>query len=331
MNINWLFTHLDLGMNLRAKRGTLAITLGVLLSACVVDIRPGAQTDIPPDKREWFGEFYNLEEYRKCREKVLATNVACDYLRLTREEEPEYWPYPNISKPKLPEPSDPPVYRLGMSGEEYFKALCEKEAGEFIYKTVENVEGVYQIRPRKRASSDALYDRYVMEDPYGYTDWESEESGTLFVDPPFRNYKFVEFRDRNNALGDQYLHLSGYVQKKKTMEIRRSATVSSRYGFTWRGIKRPRDRELGIAGGELIVLDLTTNEVLAIRRGFSFSTRGPSRSNINWESSSVCPRLRTSPDGFDKWPSFTYGFLSKVLRPAAYSKLTMNMENENAK
>ena len=37
----------------------------------------------------------------------------------------------------------------------------------------------------------------------------------------------------------------------------RVAQLKSRYGFTWRGIERsPQDRELGIGGGELIVLDL---------------------------------------------------------------------------
>ena len=30
----------------------------------------------------------------------------------------------------------------------YFEHKCETDAGEFIYKTVENVEGLYQMRPR---------------------------------------------------------------------------------------------------------------------------------------------------------------------------------------
>ena len=47
--------------------------------------------------------------------------------------------------------------------------------------------------------------------------------------------------------------------------------LKSRYGFTWRGITRPHDRGLGIAGGELIVLDFQTNEVLAVRRGYAAS------------------------------------------------------------
>jgi hypothetical protein len=54
-----------------------------------------------------------------------------------------------------------------------------------------------------------------------------------------------------------YIVAEAEVSKKK-----------SRYSYTWRGIPRPHDREFGIAGGELILLDLETNEVLAVRRGY---------------------------------------------------------------
>ena len=42
----------------------------------------------------------------------------------------------------------------------------------------------------------------------------------------------------------------------------------SRYGYVWRGISRSHDRDMGITGGEVIVLDLDTIEVLAVRRGY---------------------------------------------------------------
>ena len=140
----------------------------LVISACTSAQQLPAGID--PAKREWYGEFYNPEEYSKCKAKDRnPANIACDYLRLVREEEPEFWPYPNVPKPKLPDPPNPAVYRSGMTSKEYFDALCKVEAGEFIYKVVESVEGVYQIRPRKKASWQAIMDRYVMEDPYGYT------------------------------------------------------------------------------------------------------------------------------------------------------------------
>lgn len=50
--------------------------------------------------------------------------------------------------------------------------------------------------------------------------------------------------------------------------------IKSRYGFFWRGIERtPQDRLLGIGGGEEFVVDLKTNEIIALRRGFVWLDR----------------------------------------------------------
>ncbi|GHT95622.1 hypothetical protein AGMMS49545_18900 [Betaproteobacteria bacterium] len=85
----------------------------------------------------------------------------------------------------------------------------------------------------------------------------------------------------------------------------------SRYGYTWRGIRRDRDREFGIAGGELIVLDLHTDEILGVRRGFAWT--GTLGRKTNWEFTPVCPRyeIRDRSKDFD----FSYWFIRKVLRP----------------
>lgn len=307
-----------------------ALLLGsVLLTACSA---PRSLPDgVDPAKRDWYGEFYNLKEYARCvRETKDARNTQCEYLRLTRVAEPEYWPYPNVPRPKLPDAPNPPVYREGMTSKEYFDALCKAEAGEFIHRTVEGVEGVYQIRPRKEASWDALMDRYVMEDPYGYTRWEATEPEAIFSRGEFARYTFFEAPVRGdsragggissvvNAPGDAVVLRSSKFdgRNKATMTKDYDTRLKSRYGFLWRGIKRPFDRELGIAGGELVVVDLTTGEILGIRRGFARSgfVRN-SRSGIQWETAEVCPRLRRTPDGWDKSGDFSYWFVSKVLRP----------------
>lgn len=132
---------------------------------------------IDPNRREHFDESYDPAKFVACVFKANntyeldASVYSCDRFRLRRIENPEYWPNPDIPKLKWPEPPNPPTYRPGMSSEAYFNALCEKEAGEFIYRTVENVEGIYQIRPRNRADDDnqRMQDRYVIEDPYTYT------------------------------------------------------------------------------------------------------------------------------------------------------------------
>jgi len=73
------------------------------------------------------------------------------------------------------------------------------------------------------------------------------------------------------------------------------------------GIKRPHDREMGIAGGELIVLDLETNEVLGVRRGYALHVG-------QWQVTPVCPKCGYE-GGWDKFGHFTFWFVGKVLRP----------------
>ena len=65
----------------------------------------------------------------------------------------------------------------------YLKHKCETYGGEFIYKTVDNVEGVYQMRLRDpRFYTDRLRVGDVPEEPWGHTDWVAQNPQTLFVD-----------------------------------------------------------------------------------------------------------------------------------------------------
>ncbi|MFM9886070.1 MAG: hypothetical protein ACKVQT_23845 [Burkholderiales bacterium] len=331
----------------RATQVVSALLVAVTLAGCdsmgTRRLPPGT----PPERNDWYGEFYNEREYAECVAKDREgkrrppNDITCEYQRLTRVEEPEYWPYPNVPRPKLPEPPNPPVYRWGMSSKEYFDALCKAEAGEFIYRTVENVEGFYQIRPRKSAIAfgEPLNDRYVMEDPYGHTEWEADEAASIFLtvntkrrelpyaffEAPPRNANFPAYRARSYQPSMLLAPTQGSVIERyfdidarndsATMQKEFDTKLKSSYGFTWRGIKRPHDREMGIAGGELIVVDLQTGEILGIRRGFSRSGSARTRSGINWESAAVCPRLRYSPGGFDKGGDFSRWFIQKVLKP----------------
>jgi hypothetical protein len=328
------------GSNSRISRIIVASLAGVVLTSCslIFDTRrlpPGT----PPEKNDWYGEFYNERQYAECLASLPSPHfVDCEYKRLMRVEEPEYWPYPNVPKPKWPEAPNPPVYRFGMSSKAYFEALCKAEAGEFIYRTVENVEGFYQIRPRKKVWDNEFQDRYVMEDPYGYTDWEARDTPGALLNANEKlhevPYSFIEAPPRKldiHVTYEKYFHpsrgmappMGAIVERYFGSDGSTSASVrkeydtrlKSRYGYTWRGIKRPHDRDMGIAGGELIVVDLQTGEILAMRRGFARSGNARARSGINWESTWVCPRLRTPPWTFDKSGNFSRWFIAKVLRP----------------
>src|SRR6266568_2409745 len=82
-----------------------------------------------------------------------------------------------------------------------------------------------------------------------------------------------------------------------------TSKIRSRYGWTWRGIERSEhDRPLGIGGGEVVVFDLQTNEVLAFRRNFRRSV--PGTGDVDWTTGRQCLKFENMP------------LLIKVLRQA---------------
>jgi hypothetical protein len=283
-----------------------------------------------PKRRDEFGEKYDLRKYHDCVKRFGVAELACDVYALRRKPQPEYWPYPPVHAIKWPEAPQPPTYRRGMNPKEYFEALCKREAGELIYRTVENVKSIYVVRPRKWEGTDGYQDRYVMEDPYGFIMAESylgRLSGMLLTQPNLRRisardmkYDFLEY-----PLSPIEQALRGVLTRyvKVTADplgnlgeslVEPRTTLESRYGFTWRGIKRPHDREMGVAGGELAVVELKTGEILGIRRGFGMTRKN----RVNWEAMPVCPEY---PDhAFNKDVYFTLWFLRQVLKPRSLSQ-----------
>jgi hypothetical protein len=60
--------------------------------------------------------------------------------------------------------------------------------------------------------------------------------------------------------------------------------AAARYGYFRVGVRHPGDRELGIAGRDLVVVDLRSGEVLAVQRSYVRFTVG-----VGERSASVCP------------------------------------------
>jgi hypothetical protein len=223
-------------------------------------------------------------------------------------------------------------YPWWLGQDRYFEFLCKHEAGEWVFRTVDNVEGVFQMRPRQVATTEEFEDRFAMEDPYGYTRWEADGVATLFVDPPRAKFSFLESTlSPTRAIGrltrkvvrgsGSLWRYSGYIGVRDRQEPMQGDSIDrrqSRYGFTWRGIRRPHDRELGIAGGELIVMDLDTGEVLGVRRGFVRTGKvRDTPDGVQWEFAPGCMILRRPFDGkvVSKDHDFVYWFVSKVLTP----------------
>jgi hypothetical protein len=233
---------------------------------------------------------------------------------------------------KLPQPlSEDSGYRQSMTATEYFEHLCAKEAGEFIYRTVDKVEGLYQIRPRSREGQELSAHLYAVEDPYGhYSEGGDQE---IYVRP--LRYSYLESAmqdwsktpislrrkdwDESNyhapAVDDQIQRFFGGPNSRVRKEF--DKLPRSKFGYVWRGVRRPNDRDLGIAGGELIVFDLQTREVLAVRRGFLLAAidEEPSPSGVLW-GAKICPSYNfPGQPGRSKAFDFEYWFIRKVLKP----------------
>lgn len=242
--------------------------------------------------------------------KLRPGETGCDLLKLKPADpmSTEEGRFAHSIKIPNPVPEDS-GYKPGMTSQEYFDHLCKTEAGEFIYKTVENVEGLYMMRPRKEATDYELEHLYALEDPYGYVLGEFDLPQDSYVQPAMGKYEFLEvpmtlprvqkpsidkyrryYRDENahpnrryqTAVNGQFVFVP-YIVAENTV-----AAIKSRYGYTWRGIARAHDRELGIAGGELIILDLQTQEVLAVRRGFIRSGWMKNLTGVWWLTGRAC-------------------------------------------
>jgi hypothetical protein len=290
-------------------------------------------------KRDKMGPYLdrNDPEYRK---KVGLTN--CDVLLLKprdwRTEKmvktegqsfpiPERWIFTSEGRfahsIKLPPPHDKPkrLYRIGMSANEYFEGLCKEEAGDFIFKVVEGVEGVARLRAPEIATDDLLRHLFATEGTTGMSLWhvtsQADDIGRVLVQPNHGKYTFAESpafpktfkkdgfpfrrfaRDPSRASGSAINYKSdGSTFSVPNLVVETGTDrIRANYGFTWRGVVRPNDRELGIAGGELLILNLETGEVLGLRRVFRKTVVG--QRGVWWLSAANCsPELAILPARF---------------------------------
>jgi hypothetical protein len=220
---------------------------------------------------------------------------------------------------KLPEPLPTDTgYRESMTSEQYFQHLCKNEAGTFIYKTIAGVDGFYFMRPPRPPTDDDLQDLYKLEAPdierlfqlYRAT---PGDRSTIFIIPGLRHYQFIE--ERNPVTG-LFERASGFAPRQtRPREIERNSERLSKYGLTWRGIKRHHDRESGLAGSEWIIIDLVSNEVLGVHR--TYVRTGGVRNSVGgvwWLNAVQCPNVKPAASAAAVAQQ-VYDFLAAVLIP----------------
>ena len=165
----------------------------------------------------------------------------------------------------------------------HFDAHCENDAGEFIYKTVDNVEGLFQMRLRDPEDYFENIRHYLrgkgelLEDPFGHTNAEAQEPHGLFLGIPNKDYYKYDFFETTKApartslddeliwpttfasppvvTGDQYwIYTLDRVDRDgrsigEIYSAKQSQKLKSRYGFTWQEIRTQWDEIFDIWGG----------------------------------------------------------------------------------
>jgi hypothetical protein len=260
---------------------------------------------------ETVGERFDkaLKEIAKqCASRKLEPNEVCGGVAKLKPADPlatEEGRFAHSIKIPNPVPEDS-GYKPGMTPEQYFDYLCKTEAGEFIYKTVENVEGIIQLRPRVKANYEYSH-LYAFEDPFGF-----DADPAFFVYPGWYTY-YETIVSSPMGQGPKYMRYFGYDGRSlETLRKVNEAQRKSRYGYTWRGIVRPLDRENGIGGGEVILVDLETNEVLAVHRGYAQFKMDERVGLIKAGWRNRCPSIQATGGPYGH-------FILKVLKPGSTS------------
>ena len=225
--------------------------------------------------------------------------------------------------------------------QQYFEHLCATESRDYVFRRIPDVEGFQIMRPRPETmETPEDYDRYGVEEPVGFG-WQSDANqlddggkyridvlADAYVQPLYGVYRWLEIvqstpphqvvrveralterskRSHSGIEANWRSATSGALRVPYLQSRRVVAELSSRYGYVWRGLRRERDRELAVGGGDFFVIDLTTHEVLGLRRTFN-STFVPKRPSFTkWSAAREC-------GGLDKSTPVPR-FIAKVLNP----------------
>lgn len=191
------------------------------------------------------------------------------------------------------------------TAEVMFQERCKK-SGEFIRRTVPNVDGFTLLKLRPEDYSPYMQDAV---DPYGYDfDWGYKDKpppyiGTFLIGKDDKGnyqeimpttesgYRFVEAVDSSDGKRYRYTGSVKVVGRKDPntpnhqIELKRNPNFDlnnydyvvdknpvvgspTRYGLTYDDISTPEERAYWIAASSLKVIDLQTNEVIAERIGY---------------------------------------------------------------
>lgn len=224
---------------------------------------------------------------------------------------------------------------------------CKTEAGEKIYRKVEDVEGITLLKVRPPAGENEWHDRMwpgaafareatadgFIESFLGYEEAFGPDGKPRPITPTTRGgintsfkagpkehpgYRFVDVVDSSNGERNRYvIRYDEPWQQDKTwlkgyisaqLDKRPALGPAPRYGVTYEDHVVPEERELGVASSTVKVLDVQTNEVLGELTVYAFTYGFESRGNSAWLRAKLCPAIASGATD-------TRQFVDQVLVP----------------
>lgn len=199
---------------------------------------------------------------------------------------PTYWWWENKQVQKTDQAYTEKVHLL-------FKSSCRK-AGEFIYRTIENIDGILLFSPRQNDHNKEYLkgehgvdyiDRKFDIESFFQTPIQDENKypEALGKDEEnfrnkYRGYRYIEVIDPVDGKRYRYTgkfdepwkrnphSLEGhrvFVLEKTPVSV--LSTPQPRYGVTYEDISTPEERKYWVTGSSLKIIDLQTNGIIAER------------------------------------------------------------------
>ncbi len=193
-----------------------------------------------------------------------------------------------------------------------FDEQCKK-AGEKIYRTVDNVDGIMLLKVwRENDDSDGYgYHRWVNDQMWEYAAVYPGSGGKFFIgiflskgdiykknknSKMFKDFIGYQYVDVPN--GEQFTHYTGEFNGQYWIDDQNNEEIisksSARYAVTFETDVSPELRKYWVAGVTFKIIDLQNNELLAEKTVFNFSqTLGKRMHGLSW----VADNLTCGTDG----------------------------------
>jgi len=194
-----------------------------------------------------------------------------------------------------------------------FDERC-KTAGEKIYKTVDDVEGIFLLNVRPAWSeadandpnwADAGMPSELGNEGYVFGFLDSTRRGGV-DSKGLPSYRYVDLESDGKLWRYTLKKREEGAPQLEKVEIESSP---ARYGVAFENMINPEDRQHWIAGTTVRVIDLTTSEILAEANWYAFEHGFGSNAGarVPWNNSVTCPRTMSYHQSSI--------FVDKVLKP----------------